>query len=154
MTDPDRLSRILAAAGAEAAARKPAEVVNFPLVSAHLKRRPAPLPEPEPIDPVVPDGVRVWPEWIGWGVRTSKYLGFGVVIISLLLVGGWVRRTLINAEAGAVFCAAEPLAIPEYTCEASALTCMTATQETLVRDYERQARHHNKRRAEICMGKG
>lgn len=137
---------ILEAAGAEAAQRRPAEVIDLPLRSAFLNRtRGQPVPaEPEPPPkPEIPEGVRVWPEWVVWAVRASKYLGFACVALAVVLAWSWARTTLILADVGGKSCAAGPINVPEYSCELNAVECFTVPQEALVSGVQAQAHTRN-----------
>lgn len=77
-------------------------VLDHPLRSKFLSRT-ATQPAPEPA-PEVPPDVRVYPEWVGWAVRASKYLGFACVVVALLLTMSAVRQTLILADVGRSTC--------------------------------------------------
>jgi hypothetical protein len=113
----DRTRSILEAAGVEHAARRPVasgEVIPLQLVSRHLTRPPSPpeaIPEPpvaepaaQPAIPAIPEGVTVFPAYVGWMVRVGKYLGFLMVAITLLMAFSWTRQTLILADVGRSTC--------------------------------------------------
>jgi hypothetical protein len=111
----DRTRSILEAAGVEHAARRPVasgEVIPLQLlVSKHLTRPSSPpeaIPEPpvaEPAaQPAIPEGVTVFPAYVGWMVRVGKYLGFLMVAVTLLIVFSWTRQTLILADVGRSTC--------------------------------------------------
>lgn len=106
MSREDRIKGILQEAGVESAVRRPAEVIDLPVRSAWLAKTAAPKqvePEVRPA-PEVPPDVKVYPEWVGWGVRASKYLGFACVVVAVLLVWSGVRQTLILADVGRSTC--------------------------------------------------
>lgn len=102
------VDEILGEAGSEHSRRR-GEIVDFPLVSGHLKNadygksvEQEAAPETE-----VPEGVTVWPEWIGWAARASKYLWFACILAVAFNVAVAVRRELIYAEAGRMACSAD-----------------------------------------------
>jgi hypothetical protein len=107
----DLIDEILGDAGNEVARRR-GEVVEFPLVSGHLKKADyTEPPAPEVAEPEVPEGVTVWPEWVEWPVRLGKYLGFLTVAAVLFWAFVNVRRELIYASAGRMACSADNAAL-------------------------------------------
>lgn len=106
MSREDRIKGILQEAGVESAVRRPAEVIDLPVRSKFLSRTAGqPVIEPEaPPAPELPEGAKVYPEWVGWAVRASKYLGFACVVVAALLTISAVRQTLILADVGRSTC--------------------------------------------------
>lgn len=106
MSDRSKIKGILAEAGVESAVRRPADVIDLPVRSTFLNRtagQPAVAPEAPP-EAVTPPDVKVYPEWVGWAVRASKYLGFACVVVAALMVWSGVRQTLILADVGRSTC--------------------------------------------------
>lgn len=106
MSRDDRILSMLAEAGVESAVRRPAEVIEMSVRSKFLNRTASPaVIEPEaPPAPEIPEGAKVYPEWVGWTVRASKYLGFACVVVALLMIWSGVRQTLILADVGRSTC--------------------------------------------------
>ena len=106
------VDEILGEASSEHSRRR-GEIVDFPLVSGHLKKadygkpvEPVATPEPE-----VPEGVTVWPEWVGWAARASKYLWFACILAVAFNVVVGVQRELTYASAGRMACSADNVAL-------------------------------------------
>lgn len=55
-------------------------------------------------EPAIPEGVTVFPGYVGWMIRVGKYLGFLVVAVTLLMGYSWTRQTLILADVGRSTC--------------------------------------------------
>lgn len=107
MSHNDRRRAILEAAGAEAAQRRPAEVIDLPLRSAFLTRpktaqpdepTPEPAPEAEPAQPVPHPG------WIRYLPKVGEYLGLACLVLVAVMIFSGVRQTLILADVGRSTC--------------------------------------------------
>lgn len=103
------VDEILGDAGSEHSRRR-GEIVDFPLVSGHLKR----TSHGKPVEPVatlpnddIPEDVMVWPEWVGWAARASKYLWFACILAVAFNVVIWVWREMTYASAGRMACSAD-----------------------------------------------
>lgn len=106
MTDRSKIKGILEEAGATSAQRRPADVIDLPVRSTFLNRtaNPPTIAPEAPPEPEAPLGARIYPEWVGWAVRASKYLGFACIVVALLMIWSGVRQTLILADVGRSTC--------------------------------------------------
>lgn len=101
------VDEILGEASSEHSRRR-GEIVDFPLVSGHLKKADyTEKPLPEVAEVRVPEGVTVWPEWVGWAARASKYLWFACILAVAFNVVIWVWREMAYASAGRMACSAD-----------------------------------------------
>jgi hypothetical protein len=98
MSQNDRRRAILEAAGAEAAQRRPAEVIDLPLRSAFLTRSKTAKPEAEPAQPVPHPG------WIRHLPKVGEYLGIACLALVGVMIFSGVRQTLILADVGRSTC--------------------------------------------------
>lgn len=102
MSHSDRRRAILAAAGAEAAQRRPAEVIDLPLRSAFLTRpktaEPEAEPAPAPAQPVPHTG------WIRHLPKVGEYLGIACLALVGVMIFSGIRQTLILADVGRSIC--------------------------------------------------
>ena len=101
MSHNDRRRAILEAAGAEAAQRRPAEVIDLPLRSAFLTRPKAAEPEAEPVPPAQPTP---HPGWIRHLPKVGEYLGIACLALVGVMIFSGVRQTLILADVGRSTC--------------------------------------------------
>lgn len=98
MSHNDRRRAILEAAGAEAAQRRPAEVIDLPLRSAFLTRPKTVQPEAEPAQPTPHTG------WIRHLPKVGEYLGIACLALVGVMIFSGVRQTLILADVGRSTC--------------------------------------------------
>ena len=100
MSHNDRRRAILEAAGAEAAQRRPADVIDLPLRSAFLTRPKTVQPEAEPAhaQPVPHPG------WIRHLPKVGEYLGIACLALVGVMIFSGVRQTLILADVGRSTC--------------------------------------------------
>ena len=106
MSHNDRRRAILEAAGAEAAQRRPAEVIDLPLRSAFLTRPKAAEPEPEPLPEPEPEPAQPVPHpgWIRYLPKVGEYLGLACLVLVAVMIFSSVRQTLILADVGRSTC--------------------------------------------------
>lgn len=93
----DLVDEILTGAGVEHA-RRQGDVVEFPLVSRHLKAT-------APKEPDIPEGaVRVPFRFMLWLPRVGKYLGFACLLAVGLNMATCAHREAIYADIGRTTC--------------------------------------------------
>lgn len=107
MSPNERRRAILEAAGAEAAQRRPAEVIDLPLRSAFLTRPKTAQPDeptPEPVPEAEPAQPTPHPGWIQYLPKVGEYLGLACLVLVAVMIFSGVRQTLILADVGRSTC--------------------------------------------------